>query len=142
MSAIGRDGEAGFTLIEAVTAVALTGLIAALIFPNLEHSLSGLSLRLTTATLGAELHAAHAAAIRTGAPVSFTVATDGRSYGWTGGPVVVASGSGRLESGGGSAILFYPDGSTNGGTVVARSGARSVRLTIEPGAGAISRTGA
>ena len=142
MSGTGNRGETGFTLIEALVAVALTGMVAALMFPNLERGLARLSLRMTTATLTAELHAARAAAVRAGAPVSFEVAANGRTYAWTGGPVIEALAPVRLAMIRQDPIHFYADGSTSGGAIAARSGGRTVEVDVDPATGAIVRTGA
>jgi general secretion pathway protein H len=142
MSGTGSRRDAGFTLVEALVAVALSGMIAALMFPNLERGLARLSLRMTTATLTAELHAARAAAVRAGAPVSFEIAASGRTYAWTGGPAIEASAPVRLAMIRQDPIVFYADGTTSGGAIAARSGGRAVEIDVDPATGAIVRTGA
>jgi len=65
MSAAGNR-DAGFTLLEALVVVAIVGMVAAIIAPNMATSLSLLSLRQSASVLQADLRTARATALRTG----------------------------------------------------------------------------
>ncbi|MHB8528968.1 MAG: pilus assembly FimT family protein [Caulobacteraceae bacterium] len=131
MSATGRAVEAGTTLIEALAAVAILGLIGVIVFPQMERALVSLSLRETTAVVVESLREARADAVGGGRAVAFAASPDGRAYGWSGGAARgVPAGLGVTPSGG-RAIVFYPDGSSSGGSVFIRGRGGGVPVIVE-----------
>lgn len=107
MSATGTNDERGFTLVEALVVLAILGMIAAIGFPAMDRAIGAQQRRLAAIEAEAAFHAARAQAIRTARPVKA-----------------------------GHGLVFYPDGSSSGGTVTLDSGQR---LSIIPGTGAIER---
>jgi type IV fimbrial biogenesis protein FimT len=71
MLAAGRH-DSGFTLLEALVVVAIVGMVAAIIAPNIATSLDLLSLRQSAAVLQADLRTARATSMRTGSRVLVT----------------------------------------------------------------------
>jgi general secretion pathway protein H len=84
MSATGEASDRGSTLLEAMVVLAIAGLIAGMAFPNLARGLQAGALRHATRALAGDLATARHDAIRSGSPITFAVAGDGRGYGWTG----------------------------------------------------------
>lgn len=125
----GRSG--GFTLLEMLVVLAITGLIAGLLYPQLQTATFAIEQRQAREQVSAGAEAARALAIRTGAPAMLS--------GMDGGTGLVVGTQQtiwrRFSLGRASSfrlslrpqtILFCPDGSTNGGalqltTVNARS---------------------
>lgn len=107
MSATGTNDERGFTLVEALVVLAILGMIAAIGFPAMDRAIGAQQRRLATIEAEAAFHAARAQAIRTARPVKA-----------------------------GHGLIFYPDGSSSGGTVTLDSG---LRLSVIAGTGAIER---
>jgi general secretion pathway protein H len=146
MSATGsqtrRRADRGFTLIEAVVVVGITGLVSALLFPNMQRMLGVLALRQTACVLASNLQLARAGAIRTGAPVAVSIAPDGRSYSWNASAWAAAPLDVRLASGGGRPIVFYADASTTGGVIVVEGEGRRILVGVDPFTGAVTRAGA
>ncbi len=146
MSAAGdaaaRSADAGTTLIEALVVVAITGMIAALMFPSLQRMLGVLSLRQTASVLASNLQVARAQAIRSGSAVIVSIAPDGRSYASNAGPSAAAPADVRLVARGGRSIVFYGDSSTTGGQIIVEGEGRRILVGVDPASGAVSRSGA
>jgi general secretion pathway protein H len=136
MSATGerRAGEDGFTLMEALVAFAILGLITGLVFPAVARGLGGLAFQEAAAGLRADLAMARDQALRTGDPVALVVDDSGGGYGWTPGPQRALIAGVRLAPRGGL-VRFYPDGSSSGGLFALSGGRRTVRLAVTPGLG-------
>lgn len=132
-------GEAGFTLLEAVVVVAVTALIGGVVFPDLRRTLQALQVRQTAAVIEANLRVARAEAFRQSQPVAFAVEPDGTGFAWTGGPARAVGRGVNLSLLPGRPIVFFADGSSNGGAVsVAGAGAgRRYRLTVDPATGGV-----
>ncbi|HSZ75413.1 MAG TPA: GspH/FimT family pseudopilin [Rhizomicrobium sp.] len=125
------------TLLEALVVVALTALVGAIEFPNLERAIGVLALREAASTLTADLRTVHADAMRTGQDVTFALTADGRAYGWTEGqarkmPDTVAVSMSP------SAIRFFADGSATGGTLKLSAKGREVPISIDSATGSVS----
>ena len=123
------------TLLETLVAVAVAALVATVAFPVVGRGIASVSRHEETAALVANLRFAHAQAIRLGAPVAFSVARDGRSYGWSGSAERPMRESLALAPGN-ATVAFYPDGSSSGGEidVVAPNGRLAVRIDAVTGA--------
>ena len=136
MSAIGRriphradrttDREDGFTLIEALAAVAVMGLISGLIFPALTRATQSFAASQAAAELGAAARLTRAQAMRTGQPVTFGGLDNppaGVRQAMTGGPVT-----------------FFADGSATGAQFLFSAGRRRAAISIDPASGVPMRT--
>jgi general secretion pathway protein H len=131
MSATG-DATAGFTLLETLTALAITALVSLIALPNLGKAMEAVTLAQSKAAVLSDLAVARAQAQRSGAPVGLTVQPDGTGYAWTDGPQRQMPAGVRLASEGGTLVTFYPDGSAAGGQIQMSMGDKRVRLAIGP----------
>jgi len=115
-----RHRSSGFTLLEMLVVLAVTGLIAGLLYPQLQTAAFALQQRHAREQIAAGAESAHALAVRSGQPVVLVAAADGTG-------LVVGNPAGALRQlpfgpAGGfmvtlrpQSITFYPDGSTTGG---------------------------
>ena len=128
MSATGRRGEAGQTLMEMLVVVAILGMTTALVFPAWVSPLRRIQLYEARAALVAHLRDARSLSLRSGEVVSLEPAADGRGYGWgtrrvyAPAPVSVA----------GDPITFYADGSSSGGTLKLSERERTMSVAVDP----------
>lgn len=139
--------QAGTTLIEALVVVTITTMVALITLPQMGRSLLTLSRRQAVAVVAARLRQARAEALGRDGPVVFAVAADGRAYGVSDGRVTptppgVTVSAPDDDGGLGRRIIFYGDGSSNGGTVVVKAGDRAIRVLVGRGAGAVAVAGA
>ncbi len=146
MSAIGDQGEAGETLIEALVVVALTSLVALIGFPRLQQSLQVFSQHETVSIVAAQLRQTRAEAIRKDQPAIFAISPDGKGYATSGGAVSATPPGVSLQSRSapgmtGGAIAFFGDGSSTGGAVWVSAGGRSLPIYVAPATGAVSGAG-
>jgi hypothetical protein len=116
----GRSG--GFTLLEMLVVLAITGLIAGLLYPQMQTATFVIQQRQAREQVSAGAEAARAVAFRTGAPTTLSAQDRGAglvvstSAGiWRQFPLAAAA-SLRLALRPQS-IVFYPDGSTTGGAI-------------------------
>lgn len=127
MSATGRteaSGSMGFTLIEMLVVLAIVALIASLEFPAIERAFGRERFRSAAAGIESRLHAARATAIAQGAATRFDAGAL---------PQGVALDVTR------AGIVFYPDGSANGGELALTEGPRRFRLAVDGATGRIAR---
>ncbi|WP_421848471.1 type II secretion system protein [Novosphingobium sp.] len=126
----------GFTLLEMLVVLAITGLIAGLLYPQIETARFAVRQRVAREQVAAGAEAARAMALRSGAPV--TLRAD------PGGAALLIGGARRitLDSTGlirltvrPQTILFYPDGSTTGGRLVLGSGRDAPTLEVSRAGG-------
>ncbi|MBV9570120.1 MAG: prepilin-type N-terminal cleavage/methylation domain-containing protein [Alphaproteobacteria bacterium] len=137
MSATGNS-EAGVTLLEALVVIAIIGLIAGVVGPNIGASLDLLSLRQSASVLQADLRVARATALRTGSRVNVKPLANGRGYDWIGGTKRLPSNISLNMSG---PVSFFADGSMVPANVALVSGQRRLAMTFNVTTGAIT-TGA
>jgi type II secretory pathway component PulJ len=138
MSATGRARDAGLTLIETMVAVAITVLAALIGFPRLQQVLLIYSQRQTVSVVAERLREAHAGALAADRPVAFAVARNGRALAVSGmAPAVTPPGVG-LSSPEGRTIIFFGDGSSNGGVVWVTAANRSVPVWVVSATGAVA----
>ena len=145
MSATGRPGrppkaagEAGFTLIETLVVIAITAMVGAVTFPNVERSLQSLALRQTAAVVQANLRVARGEALRGDTMVAFDVDADSGGYAWTNGPVQRTPRGVAVTIASRRAITFFPDGSSSGGQVALDGAGRQITVTVDPQTGAVA----
>jgi prepilin-type N-terminal cleavage/methylation domain-containing protein len=135
MSAIGRRAsrrsvQAGFTLIESLTVLAITAAIGAMSFPSLQHAIAAVTLVEAKQAFVADLRRARGRALAGAGPMRLVVAAGGRAYGWNGEalrslPTVI-----QLDVATTGSIAFFADGSAEPGAVVLRSGGRGSRIVV------------
>ena len=128
-------GSHGFTLLEALVALAITALIAAIVVPNMVRALDILTLQETTRIFQADLRVARETAIRTGQKVDLEATNHGREYDWIGGsrflpPAITLKMSRPL--------VVYPDGSVQSTPITMASGRREYPIIVDPATGAVA----
>ena len=129
--------DAGTTLVEALVAVAIVGLMTAIAFPRLQQGVVVLAQHHAVALLTARVREARAAALGQDTPVVFDVGADGRSYGATGGPQTKTPPGVTLTTSRGG-IAFYGDGSSSGGVIRIRGGRQAMRVEVARAGGAVA----
>lgn len=135
MSAAGRMWrEEGFTLIEALTTVAIAAMIGAILFPLVGSGVAGAAFLEASSGVRADLRMARAQAVASGHEVEMIVDAQGDGYGWTPGPqrILIA---GLALSPAGQGVRFYPDGSSSGAVLVLSQGAQRARFDVAPETG-------
>lgn len=124
------------TLLEALVVVAITALVGALEFPNLERALAMFSLRETASALTADLREAHADALREGQGVTFAFTPDGRGYVWSDGQTRTLPQVVSVQQG--ATIRFFADGSASGGAIKLASGKRVIPISVDSATGTVT----
>ncbi len=126
----------GFTLLEMLVVLAITGLIAGLLYPQIEAARFAVQQRAAREQVAAGAEAARSMALRSGAPVALRSGEDGA--------VLLIGGARRITLDGSSqihlilrpqTILFYPDGSTTGGEIMLGSGRDATRFEVQRAGG-------
>lgn len=134
MSATGRR-DAGTTLIEALVVVAITALVTMIGFPRLQQGLQTLARQQTATAVMERLREARATAILYDQPVVFSVADNGRLYGWRGSSARTGAGVYLTPTNG--PIAFYADGTSSGGALWVTAARRSYLVGVDPANAAI-----
>jgi Tfp pilus assembly protein FimT len=127
--------SSGFTRLETLVVIAIMALIAALIAPDLERTLEGLSLQQSTRLLQADLRVARGTALRTGEKVDLEASNGGREYDWIGGTRYMPSGVTLNMSG---PIVIYPDGSVVAANIVMSARRRQYEIAVDPVTGGVT----
>jgi type II secretory pathway pseudopilin PulG len=135
MSETGRRGDAGTTLIEALVVVGIMSLVITVAFPRLQQSMVTLVRRQAATAVVERLREAHATALLKDQPIVFSVADNGRLYGWRGSTARTNAGVYLRPTSG--PIAFYGDGTSSGGAVWITSARRSYLIGVDPGNGAV-----
>jgi general secretion pathway protein H len=132
MSEAGSDG---FTLLEALVALAITALIAGIVVPNMVQALDILTLQETTRLLQADLRVARETAIRTGQKVDLEATNHGHEYDWIGGSRFLPPSITLKMS---NPLVVYPDGSVQTATITISSGRRQYPISVDSVTGAVA----
>jgi general secretion pathway protein H len=138
MSATGSLSERGFTLIEALVVIAITGLISGLMFPRLQGLVTGQEFRTARSQMILGVREARAQAIRSSGDVRFRIADGGKGYRVGEGEAVLLPGAVRLsQSQGRDGVSFFGDGTSSGGRIVLAGRDRREEFIIFPTTGLI-----
>jgi general secretion pathway protein H len=128
-------GSNGFTLLEALVALAITALIAGIVVPNMVRALDILTLQETTRILQADLRVARETAIRTGQKVDLEATNHGQEYDWIGGSRFLPPSITLKMS---NPLVIYPDGSMQPASITISSGRRQYPILVDPVTGAVA----
>jgi general secretion pathway protein H len=130
--------DRGFTLLEMLVVLAITGLIAALLYPQIETARRVVQQRTAREQLVAGAEAARAMAVRSGAPVALSTESDGSALviGGTRRIALDDSGETRLAMRP-QTIVFYPDGSTTGGQIMLGTGRDAAAFEVARAGGSL-----
>lgn len=109
------DSERGFTLLEMLAVLAITGLIAGLVYPQIETARLAVRQRLAREQVAAGLEAARATALRSGKPVALSAEAGALVIGGARRIAITYPDTLALQP---RIVLFYPDGSTTGGRLM------------------------
>lgn len=123
------------TLLETLVVVAIVALITALGYPAVHPAGSAAQLRSQSRALVADLRRARSAALHLDRPVTLTADADGGGWRWDGGAERTDA---ALRLSADRAIIFYPDGSANGGGFDLRTRTRAVHLDVDRATGAVA----
>jgi general secretion pathway protein H len=126
------------TLIEALVAVALTVMLSALGFAQVDAALAGLRLSQATAMVSSDLRMARANAQRQGA-ATFRVSGDGRFYSADARRFVELPRGIGLDLAGDRPLTFFADGSSTGGAVAVQNARGRTVLQVDAVTGTIRR---
>ena len=142
MSATGkpviRSSQRGFTLIEALVVVAITALLSGLMFPRLQGMITGQEFRTARSQMILGVRETRALAIRSGAAARFQI--DETGHGFQVGDrkqqnlpasVLLSTSNARV------AIIFYSDGTSNGGRITLSNRDQKQEFLIFPTTGLI-----
>lgn len=119
--------ERGFTLLEMLVVLTITGLIAGLLYPQIEKSRGAVAQRLVREQVTAGMAAARAAALRSGAPVALRADASGLVIAGRHRIALAATDKLVLQP---QTIVFYPDGSTTGGHLTLGTGPAQTAFEI------------
>ncbi len=132
---------AGFTLIELIVALAVVGVLLAVVPVAIDRAGESLGYRAAVQGVVASLRQARHAAMASGAPAAFFVAPAARRYGVEGQAsetlserleVSATTAAALARDEGVQRIVFMPDGSSSGGSVqILRASGQGVRLRVD-----------
>ncbi|MDQ2860075.1 MAG: hypothetical protein M3T55_04980 [Pseudomonadota bacterium] len=126
------------TLIEVLTAVAVTTLVSLLLLTNLQPQMLIYAQHQTVSVVAERLREAHSGALARDGPVAAAVGSGGRTLGVSNtSPTITPPGVG-LSSPGDRVIVFFGDGSSNGGVVWVTAASRSTPVWVVAATGAVA----
>lgn len=130
------ERERGFTLLEMLVVLAITALIAGLLYPQLENARTSLRQRFAREHVAAAVEAARAAARRGGAPVSLAADRGATALVIGGSRQIVVDPARELPLAmRPQTVTFYPDGSTTGGELTLGTGRGAATFAISRAGG-------
>lgn len=119
--------ERGFTLLEMLVVLAITGLIAGLLYPRIETARGAVQQRLLREQVTAGMAAARSAAMRSGVPVALSTDASGLVIAGTRRIAVSTTQPLSLQP---RTVLFYPDGNSTGGQLTLGTGRAQTTFDI------------
>jgi general secretion pathway protein H len=134
-----RRSSAGFTLLELLVCLVILAFVAALVPPMLARTAERSALRGAVSSLSAELRLARSGAIAANAVRGVVIDPDRRSFGPLARPdrhrlpdsasvVVRTAAAARVPAG--SAIRFFPNGSSTGGEIAVAAGTTGYLVSV------------
>ena len=146
-----RRGDAGFTLLEMIAALALVALAVSLVMPRLSASRQSLRLRTLAVEMASNMKIARTEAMKTNTDTVFVLDTTNRSYSAAGAvpkkqiprEITVSFESQAAESNGPSraGFRFRPDGTASGGSIKLQTGANTTAISVDWLTGAVTLRG-
>ncbi|MFM9851989.1 MAG: Tfp pilus assembly protein FimT/FimU [Sphingomonadaceae bacterium] len=140
MSVIGKRHHNGFTLIEALVVVAIVGLISGIGYPSLRSAMRAQEFGAGQSSVTLALKETRAAAISGGRAARLVVSPGGQSVSVDGHVRPPLAAALRLASLQNRAIVFYADGTSNGGKLTLNGDNRRTDYVIYPTTGFIAVT--
>ena len=131
----GLPSNRGFTLLEMLVVLAILGLIGGLVFPVVERQIVGASFRATAVEIELAVRRAQADALRENRTVRVEPMNDTNGRGRQN---LVRREHVSMVIDEPAPILFYRDGSSNGGTRALTVGARTFRVLVNPQTGVVT----
>ena len=122
----GSTRNRGFTLLEMLGVLAILGLVGGLAFPAVERQIAGASFRATAAAIELGVRRAQADAVRENRTVRVQNLDQRKNE------------SMLIDEP--APIVFYRDGTSNGGTKAVKGGSRTFRVVVNPQTGVITST--
>jgi general secretion pathway protein H len=128
--------DSGFTLLEMLVVLAITGLIAGLLYPQIETATFAIRQRVAREQVAAGVAAARAMALRSGGPIELSADIGSAALLVGGSKRITLDATGQIRlTMRPQTIVFYPDGSTTGGQLVLGTGRDAAAFDV-PRAGA------
>ncbi len=142
MSAIGKPviepSQRGFTLIEALVVAAITALLSSIMFPRLQGMITGQEFRTARSQMIMGVRETRALAIRSGAAARFKIEEAGHGFMVNDRTQQNLPASVRLSNvDTRGVIIFYSDGTSNGGRITLSSRDHRQEFLIFPTTGLI-----
>ncbi len=129
MSAIGKRGQAGFTLFEVMVAVAILALISGIAFAQLQNLIGRQTLTVARGAVALAVARARSEAIRRDLPTRVTLADDALLVSRI---AATPLPEGAIVEWPREGVVMFGDGSSSGASGSVRAGASASRFTIDP----------
>jgi type II secretion system protein H len=125
-----QSAQSGFTIIECLAVLAITGLASAIAFPGLERALMATALVQSKQALTAHLKEARGLALSLNRPEALIIASDGKSYGWSAETMISLQPGLVVKADQGAKIAFFPDGSASAGELTLQDGVHQTTVVV------------